>query len=137
MLSGSSPEREQRRMVVSNIQCLVSRTGLPACDSVLDVLRLAECSLHDCLELIDLSRVLSREPAEAKSKMDKVRRLEERLHAAEDDSDALRMACMRVDELTAERSLLNAGTEHTNAERGPLAPLFANCRLLQRCTMDS
>lgn len=102
MPSDSSFGREQRRTVLSNIQGLVICAGFPAPDSGLDVLRTAECSLHDGLTLMELRRMLANEWAEAESKMAETRRFGERLHADEEDSEAIREARVRVDDLTAE-----------------------------------
>lgn len=63
--SCSSSGGEQCRMVSSNTQELVSHAGLPAPDSRLDVLRLAECGLRDRLTLKELRRLLTNVRAEA------------------------------------------------------------------------
>lgn len=69
--------------------------------------------------------------------MGKVRRLDERLRAAERDSGALRASRARVDKLTADRALLTSGTERAMAERASWPPVFANWGLLQRHTTES
>lgn len=63
--------------------------------------------------------------------------LEERLRAAEEDSEALRVACARIDGLTADHASLTAGTEQNKAEWLLLAHLFANWRFLQRYKAES
>lgn len=57
--SGLSFGREKHRMVLSNIQELVSRAGLQVPKSGLDGLRLAEYSFSGCLTLIELRQVLT------------------------------------------------------------------------------
>lgn len=68
MPSGSSPGREQRHMVLGNIQGLVSRVRMSVPDNCLNVLGLGKCSLHDRLTLIELRQVLTSECAEVESR---------------------------------------------------------------------
>lgn len=77
--------------------------------------------MHDHLTLIELCRVLISEPAGAELRMAEVRRLEERVGAAEEDSKPLCVAPARVDNLMAEHASLTAGAEQANAERDSLA----------------
>lgn len=70
---------------------------------------------------MELRLVLTSEQAEAESKMANVRRLEEHVHTAEEDSRALHVARAHVHELTAERASLTAGTEYGKAEQDTLA----------------
>lgn len=113
---GSFSWLEQHRMVLSNFQGLVIRAGLPAPDTVLDSLCLVGCSTCDCLAFIELCPVLAGECAEAESRMAEGRKLEERVHTAEDDSEALYVTRVLVDKLKAERISVTAGPEHSKAE---------------------
>lgn len=65
---GSSSGREQRHMVLSNIQGLDSCARFQVPDRGLAVLCFAECGLHDRLTLIELCLVLENELAELESK---------------------------------------------------------------------
>lgn len=121
MPSGSSSGGKQRPVVQSSIQGLMSCAGLPTSDNGLDVLSLAECDLRYLLTLRELRQVLSSERGEAESRAVEVRRLEERMSVAEDDLESLRVACVRVDKLTAERASLAAGTDPAKLESGTLA----------------
>lgn len=75
--------------------------------------------------------MLTIEQAEPESRMAEVRRLEEPVHAAPEDSKALHEAHGRVNELTAERASFSAGTEQAMAERKPLLLELENWKLLQ------
>lgn len=63
----------------------------------LDVLPIAESSLCNLLTLSELYPLLTKEGAEADSRMAKIYQLEERVCAAEDDSEALHVPRTRVD----------------------------------------
>lgn len=66
--------------------------------------------MRNLLTLIELRLVLTDERAEAESRAAGVRGLEEDVPAAEEDSELLRMARARVDDLTAERASLTVET---------------------------
>lgn len=59
--------------------------------------------MGDLLKFMELRRVLANEWAEAEPRMVEVGWLEERVHAAEEDLEVLRVARAGVNELTAER----------------------------------
>lgn len=73
---GLSSGRDQNHKALRNIQGLVSCVGMPAPGNCLDVLCLAEWSLHDHVTLMDLRLMLTNERAEVFSIMAEVRRLE-------------------------------------------------------------
>lgn len=112
---------ERGRMVLSNMQDLIIRATLPVADNGLDVLRLAEWCLHDLLTLIERRGVSTNNWAMVESRMAEVRRLEEHVRAAEDDSGVLCLAHARIDELTADRASFTAGTGQAMAEQDILA----------------
>lgn len=58
MAKGLSSEREQCHRILITIQCLVSRVRLLVPDNSLHFVRIAACSLHECLTLIDRSCIL-------------------------------------------------------------------------------
>lgn len=91
-------------MLLSNIQSSTSRGGWPDAESGLHVICLAECSLCDRLTVIEFHLVLTSERAKVESRMTKVCRLEERMGAAENDSEALRAARALVEKLKAENA---------------------------------
>lgn len=92
--------------VLCSIQVLVGHAGLPVPDNILDVSHLAECGLHDCVTLMELSRVLPHEQSEVQSRIAEAGRLEEPVCAVEEDQDALCVAPARADYLTTEGALL-------------------------------
>lgn len=94
---------------------------MPANDNRWDVLLIAKCSLHDSPTSIKRLWWLTNEQSEAKSTKYKVRWLEERGRAAEDDSEAARVERGRVAKLMAELSALTAGTKQKKTERVTLA----------------
>lgn len=98
-------------MVFSNIEGLVNGAGLPAPDIAVDVVPFAVCWLCGRLRLIELCPSLTNEQAQAESRTVKVRYLEESMRAVEEVSDALRVARVSIDELTAERSSSIAESE--------------------------
>lgn len=69
----SAPGRDQRLLVLSNIQDVVSLSGFGVPDRGLDVLCLAECALRDCLTLTELRWGLNNEQAAEKSRMAEAR----------------------------------------------------------------
>lgn len=58
--------------------------------------------------------------AAAKSRVAEIHQLEERVRAAEEDSEALHATRADVEELTAEHESLTMGTEHAKAEHDTL-----------------
>lgn len=75
----------------------------------------------DHLTLREFGQVLTKERAETKSMMSEVRPLEGCMRASEEDLKALRVGCVRVDELTPERASLTAWSKQLKAERDNLA----------------
>lgn len=118
-------------MNFSNIQGLVSPTGLPAPNNGFDVLHLAECGLRNRIMLKRRCRVSNDKPVGVESKAAEIRRLEERMRTDEEDSEVLRVAHARVDELTAQRALLAAGTLRAKADRDTMADRICELGLLQ------
>lgn len=72
-------------MVLSSIQALLSHEALPAPDNVLEVLRLAYCSLRDRATLMGLCGLLPDEEAGAELWVAKACCFEERMHGPEED----------------------------------------------------
>lgn len=99
---------------------MISRTGLPARDTGLDVLHVTEGGLRDRITLVELSRVLTNERAEGELWAAEVSSLE-CVRADKEDSELLCVVRARVDELTAERALLTAKTVQEIAEGDTLA----------------
>lgn len=83
---------------------LVRLADFPALNIGLDVLSLAECSLHNHFTFIELCLVLMSERAELESRVAEVHLLEQQARAAEEDSEAPRAGRLRVNELTAEHA---------------------------------
>lgn len=81
-LSALYSRRQQRCVVLSFIQGLVSEAGLPAIDNSLDVMCLAECSVRDRPILMEMHWVLTNEQTEAQSRNAEVCHLEEHMCAA-------------------------------------------------------
>lgn len=96
-LPGSSFGHEHCRIVFSNIHGLFSGVGRPSPHNGLDVMCLAKCGLRERLTLRELHLFSTNERCEAYSVMAEARRLEERVLAAEEDSEATGVARMRVD----------------------------------------
>lgn len=119
--SGSSSRREERCMVLFNIQSLIGRAGLRAPDNGLAVLCLVENGFHDRLPLMDLRLALTNDWADLQSRLFKARRLEERVRETEDDSEGLRVLLARVDELTAGSESMTTGTEQEKEKCDTLA----------------
>lgn len=111
MPSGLSAGREQRRMVLSNIQSLVIRAGLLAPDRRLDVFRLTECGLRDLSTLFELHQVSTIKPTGAELIVAEVCGFKERVPMAKEDLKVLHVARARVHELTVERALSTMRTE--------------------------
>lgn len=84
-------------MVLRSIQGLISRVQLLAPDNGLDILRLADCSLRDCLTLIELLRVLTSKRAEVALCVYEVRQLKVQVWAAGKHSEALPVVSACVD----------------------------------------
>lgn len=114
---GPSTGCEKRSVALDNIQGFVICPGLTALESGLDILHLLEYGFCDRLTLIKLRRSMSSERPEAESRVAEIRLLEERMRAMDADMEALCVAHVRVDELTAERASLNAGVEQAQEER--------------------
>lgn len=79
-------------MILSSLQGLVSREGLPAPDSELDVLGLTEYGWRDRLTLIELHWELTREWVEAELRMAEVCRLAEQVHLPEEYCEGRRQS---------------------------------------------
>lgn len=97
---GSSPGREHRLMVLSNVQGFVICVELLTLDNALNVSCIAKCAFWtglrswSCVECCEL--------AGEESRMAEVGRLEEHVSAAEENSEALRVAHACVDEVTGD-----------------------------------
>lgn len=78
----------------------------PALESGLDVLCLAEAGFRDCFTVLGLRKALTSEWAKAELRFAEVPRLEERVLAAEEDSEALCVARLNVAELMADHASL-------------------------------
>lgn len=98
---------------------------LAAPDNGLDLLRHAGYGLLDHLKLIELHQVLTSERAEAEWRIAEVGQLEERLHAFEEESEALRVTPACVYELTAERTSLTTGLSLEMKSVTPWIPVFS------------
>lgn len=109
-------------MILSSIQDLVSRAGLPGPDRRCNTLWLAEygLGLPGSRTLITLRCGLAKEWDESQSRTAKARPLEEGVRAAEDDSEALRVACGLVAELMANRGSFTTMKDQANAEHDTL-----------------
>lgn len=118
-------------MVFSNIQGIFSRVGLLAPENGLHVLLLADCGFHYRLRLMELRWVLSNDQAQAESGATEVRRLNESVRAAEEDSEALRAVPACVVGLTAERASFNACTKLARRSVTHRLIVLTNWRLLQ------
>lgn len=77
--------------------------------------------MHDGLTLTMLHRVLVNEQAEAKSRAAEAGRLEERVRAADEESELAPGAQVRGYEWTAQRASWAAGIEQPKAEHETLA----------------
>lgn len=120
MLKGPCIGREQYHLILDNIRGLFRRAGFLTPDSGLDVLGLTECSLRDRLTLIQLCQKMSREQAEAETRMADIRQLQEREQTTDQDAEALRVAPARADDLTSQRVSLDVGLEQAQAQRDNL-----------------
>lgn len=127
--SGLDLGRKQRLLVLSNIRYLVGHAGLLILDNDLDVLRIVQCSLSACLTLIELLYVLTNGQTALESRLAEVHRLEERVRVTEDDSEALYMAHVRVNELMSGCASLTAVNEHAWMEGDTLAACV--CELVE------
>lgn len=88
--------------------------------------------LRDRLTLFDALAVLTIKRAEAESRMAQVFRLEERVPVPEEDSGALHLASVLVDESKSERLSMTVRPSQAKAQSvTPLLPVFAKFRLLQ------
>lgn len=76
---GSSFGRQKGRIVLPHIQRLVGGAGLPATNSMWNVLCLANCSLCDHLLLMELRQMLNSKRPEAELIIVEAARLEERV----------------------------------------------------------
>lgn len=123
--------------VLSIIHGLVSHVRFLAPYSGLDVLRLAECCLRDTLMLMELHRMLTNERVGMEPGAAEVGRLKNRVHAAEEDSKSLRVAHVRVNELTAERAWLGAENEQSKLSKTFWMLVFASWNWLQRHSTES
>lgn len=65
--------------------------------------------------------MLASHAAEADSGLDEAHRMEERLHVAEMDSEAIFVIRVHVDQLTAQLASLTTGTKQAKAERRTMA----------------
>lgn len=68
-LAGLSTERGQNCIVMYNIRGLVRRAGFLAPNNSLNVVLLGECGFHDFTTLMKFRSAVSRDWAEAESKM--------------------------------------------------------------------
>lgn len=96
--------REQRRIVLSSIQGLLSRARVPGADNGLAVLGIKECGLPDRPTWMELYWVLTTDQAEVDSRIGKVHLLEVLVPVAEEGLEGFRVAHAHGDELMAERA---------------------------------
>lgn len=94
---------------------------MPVPDNGLDVLSFAECGLPDSHTLIELHFVLTNERTAVKKRLAEVHCLEERVHAAKDDSGAPHVVRAGLEEPTAERESFTGGTKRAKADCDSLA----------------
>lgn len=124
-------------MILDKKRGLVSRVGLLVLHDRLDVLRIVEDGLPDYLTLTELRWVSKSEKAKVESRMAEVQRLEEPVRTAEEDSEVLRVARVRVDELMSERASFTAETDQAKKSKTHRKLVFASCKLLQQHTTES
>lgn len=93
MLSGSSPGREQRSIVLSSTQSLVNCAGLSSPFNGLDVLPLAESGLRYNPTLMEPRQVLTYDQSDVESIIAEFCQLEKSMRVAEEDSEVLCVDC--------------------------------------------
>lgn len=132
MLTRRSTRHEQRSVVLDEIQGLVRHEGFPVPGRGLDVLRLAEYRLCDCLKLIELSCIMSSKRTEAESRVMEIRRLKERVRKAYVDAEALRVERERLmnRQPGVRRWLLGLTGNRQSVEPQPIA--LADWKWMQR-----
>lgn len=126
MLMGASTGREQRQRVLSTLCDLVICAQLPLPDNRLDVLRLAEISLHDWLAMSEPHGTIKAKKTVLEAKKREISMIQVRVREAPADVEALHVVYARVEKLEAKLEGLKAGTDRTSKECDALAVRVPN-----------